>query len=155
LSMLALAGVGGAYLWGKREAELLQPRSPDLIRAQRNLPPPLPGQAAIALVIGYDHRANEAAKTPSRSDTGMLARADPTTKSLSMLSFPRDLTVQVTCPKHPTFLGRINEAYAECKSVGTLATVQALTHLPINFLITVNFRGFKQVVDRLDGIWVD
>jgi LytR_cpsA_psr family/LytR cell envelope-related transcriptional attenuator len=27
--------------------------------------------------------------------------------------------------------------------------------LPINFLITVNFHGFKEVVDKLGGVWMD
>jgi hypothetical protein len=30
-----------------------------------------------------------------------------------------------------------------------------LTGLPINYLITVNFHGFKQVVDTLGGVWMD
>ena len=34
-------------------------------------------------------------------------------------------------------------------------TVKALTGLPINYLITVNFRGFRQIVDRLGGAWID
>ena len=30
-----------------------------------------------------------------------------------------------------------------------------LIGLPINYLITVNFRGFKQIVNRLGGVWID
>ena len=30
-----------------------------------------------------------------------------------------------------------------------------LTGLPINYLITVNFHGFKEIVDRLGGVWID
>ena len=30
-----------------------------------------------------------------------------------------------------------------------------LTGVPINFLVTVNFRGFKQVVSRMGGVWID
>src|SRR5207248_8587338 len=29
------------------------------------------------------------------------------------------------------------------------------TGLPVNYLITVNFHGFKQVVDTLGGVWMD
>ena len=39
--------------------------------------------------------------SPSRSDTLMLVRADPTTDSLSMLSFPRDLRVGDPLPEQP------------------------------------------------------
>jgi LCP family protein required for cell wall assembly len=85
----------------------------------------------------------------------MLVRADPETKSVSMLSFPRDLFVEIHCPGRPTFGGRINGAYSECGTKGTLETVRKLTGLPINYLITVNFRGFRQLVDAIGGVWMD
>ena len=50
---------------------------------------------------------------------------------------------------------RINSAYSRCGSKGTLLTVGKLTGLPINYLITVNFHGFKEVVDKLGGVWMD
>ena len=33
--------------------------------------------------------------------------------------------------------------------------MRKLTGVPVNYLITVNFRGFTQVVDKLGGIWMD
>ena len=36
-----------------------------------------------------------------------------------------------------------------------MLTVKHLTGLPINYLITVNFHGFKEVVDKLGGVWMD
>ena len=27
--------------------------------------------------------------------------------------------------------------------------------MPINYLITVDFHGFKQIVDKLGGVWID
>ena len=72
-----------------------------------------------------------------------------------MMSFPRDMTVNVHCPGQPAFVGKINSAYAYCGSKGTLQTVRDLVGLPINYLITVNFRGFKQIVNRLGGVWID
>ncbi len=50
---------------------------------------------------------------------------------------------------------RINSAYSRCGSKGTLLTVEKLTDLPVNYLITVNFHGFKEVVDKLGGVWMD
>ncbi len=154
--MLALALVGGLYLFFHESVAAVRAHSADVKSAQKflgDVPPP--GHAAIALVIGYDRRAGEGEGIPSRSDTVMLLRADPETKSISMMSFPRDLIVDVVCPGQPTFRGRINEAYARCGSKGTLGTVRNLIDLPINYLITVNFRGFKQIVNRLGGIWID
>ena len=52
-------------------------------------------------------------------------------------------------------MDRINSAYSRCSAKGTLLTIKHLTGLPINYLITVNFHGFKEVVDKLGGIWMD
>ena len=72
-----------------------------------------------------------------------------------MMSFPRDMVVNVHCPGQPVFAGKINSAYANCGSKGTVQTVSDLIGLPINYLITVNFRGFKKIVNRLGGVWID
>ncbi len=153
--MVVCAIAGGAYLFFHREVSNVQAHSSEVKIAQKRLDVPMPGEAAIALVIGYDHRANESASMPSRSDTVMLLRADPQVKAISMLSFPRDLTVTDICPGKPPFHDRINAAYAVCGAPGTLATVKALTGLPINYLITVNFHGFKDIVNRVGGVWLD
>ena len=124
-------------------------------RALKSLQIALPGEPATALVLGYDHRADEGKNAPSRSDTLMLVRADPGGKTISLLSFPRDLNVPIDCPGHSTFTAKINAAYATCGAVGSLRTVRDLTGLPINYIITINFRGFRQLVDTLDGVWLD
>jgi LCP family protein required for cell wall assembly len=154
LVMLAGAIAGGAWLWVQKSVEAVQPHSADVIQSAPFLRAPLPGKPSIALVIGYDRRFKDRG-LPSRSDTIMLIRADPRTKSISLLSFPRDLRVPVVCPGHYAHVGKINEAFADCKAKGTLATVKNLTKLPINYLITVNFRGFREIVDRLGGVWID
>ena len=156
IAVLAVALVAGIYLFFHESVAAIRAHSVDVKAAQKLLGAvPAPGHAAIALVIGYDHRANEAATQPSRSDTVMLLRADPSTKTVSMLSFPRDMIVNVHCPGQTTYVGKINSAYATCGSKGTLQTVRDLIGLPINYLITVNFRGFKQIVNRLGGVWID
>jgi LCP family protein required for cell wall assembly len=156
LSSFGLAVGGGSYLWAHQVVLRLQPHSTDVVKASKALSIALPNQPALALVIGYDHRANEASTDPSRSDTVMLIRADPTTKTISLLSFPRDLLVPIYCDSStPLATDRINSAYARCQSKGTLETVEHLTGLSVNYLITVNFHGFKEVVDKLGGVWMD
>ena len=117
-----------------------------------------PGHAAIALVIGYDVRKGKEFSDVSRSDTVMLIRADPVTNTISLLSIPRDLGVPIYCPKNGNAsLGveKINQAYADCEAPGTVDTVRHLSGLPINYLITVNFHGFQEIVDKIGGIWLD
>jgi LCP family protein required for cell wall assembly len=151
--LLALGGTGGAYLYYHESVSQVSAHSKDVKLAEHRLDLPKPNQPATALVLGYDHRYGEGDR--GRSDTMMLLRADPTTDSISMLSFPRDLVVPLWCGQHQYLPDRINNAYALCGSKGALDTVKHLTGLPVNYLITVNFLGFIQIVDRVGGVWVD
>jgi len=161
--MLAGSIGGGAYLFFHKSVGELGPKSRDQIVASQLckgkaagsacLNPVTPHNPAIGLVIGYDKRYGEVGN--SRSDTLMLIRTQPSPEAISLLSFPRDLQVDIRCKGQDLGLDKINAAYSYCKSSGTLATVRALTGLPINYLITVDFRGFSQVVDKLGGIWID
>ena len=128
---MCIAGVaGGAYLYFHESVAAVAVESEDVKKAVQKLDIVLPGAAANALVIGYDRRADESEGTPSRSDTIMLVRADPDEKTISLLSFPRDMTVDVHCPSGAQYRGKINSAYAECGPEGTLQTVKALTGSP-------------------------
>jgi LCP family protein required for cell wall assembly len=153
LVLLALGSAGGAYLYYHESVVAVEAHSKDVKIASKHLDLPLPNQPATALVVGYDKRKGDTDR--GRSDTLMLLRADPATKSISMLSFPRDLVTPVWCGNTAYASQRINQAYALCGSKGALDTVKKLTGLPINYLITVNFRGFIEIVDRVGGVWVD
>jgi LCP family protein required for cell wall assembly len=165
LIVLVSGLVGGFYLWAHEKAFALGCQTAGCERASQRLDVINdPHQPAIALVIGYDHRAGEGGD-PSRSDTMMLIRADPVTKTISLLSLPRDLDVPIYCPSRtasgrngPAVVydhGRINSAYALCGPIGSLETVRHLTGLPVNYLISVNFLGFIAVVNKLGGVWMD
>jgi LCP family protein required for cell wall assembly len=153
--VLVSGAVGGTYLYLHESVAALAPKTAATKRAAKQLDVPLPGRPAVALIIGYDHRLADGKNAPSRSDTIMLARADPETESISLLSFPRDMRVEIHCPGHLPFTDRINVAYATCGPQGSLQTIKALTGLQINYLVTVNFLGFVQIVDRLGGAWMD
>ena len=168
VTSLALAVSGGAYLYLHQSVASVRAHTKAVVRASHLLNTPLPHQAAVALVIGYDHRANEAKTDPSLSDTLMLVRADPVTDTISLLSFPRDLEVPIYCPatsdtkddandpgRIVSSENRINSAYSDCGPSGTLLTISHLTNVPISYLITVNFHGFKEIVDKIGGVWLD
>lgn len=156
LLMVALALVAGAYLYYNQSVAAVTAHSHDVRVAEKHLDIPLPHQPTIALVVGYDKRKGKEAETNgSRSDTIMLLRTDPEANAITMLSFPRDLHTQIWCNDRVVAVDRINVAYSTCGSKGTLDTVKHLTGLPINYLITVDFHGFKQVVDKVGGVWVD
>jgi LCP family protein required for cell wall assembly len=152
--MLVAALGGGAWLFFDQSVEAIKPHTKAVIEAQDLLADvPKAGKPTTALILGYDKRFNEGGF--GRSDTLILVRADPATDSISMLSFPRDLMVPIYCPGRGVFTDKINAAYANCNVKGSVATIHNLTHLGINYVITVNFRGFRQVVDRLGGVWID
>jgi LCP family protein required for cell wall assembly len=163
LWLLAFAGMvagglaGAAYLYFDDTVEDIVAETPEVKIAAERLSVPLPNQPATALVIGYDKRLGVEATEEARSDTIMLLRADPSgsRESISMLSFPRDLWVDVRCPGRGSFPGAINQAYLTCKEQGVVETVKGLTGLDINYLVTVNFRGFKLMVEKLGGVWID
>jgi LCP family protein required for cell wall assembly len=153
---------GGLYLYTHETLETIAAKTPAAIASSKdkNLHTiASPSEAATALIVGYDARqgADAAAGQSSRSDTIMLVRADPTTDTLSLLSFPRDLNVPIYCNGSDVPVGtdRINSAYARCTVQGTLDTVAHLTGLSINYVITLDFHGFKLLVNRLRGVYLD
>jgi LCP family protein required for cell wall assembly len=158
IAVLVAAGAlaGGAWLYINESVAEVRAHTPEVIDAQEELDVAKADQPTVAMVIGYDKRLGPESSLGSRSDTIMLLRADPNEKVVSMLSFPRDLVVPIPgCKGQLPFTGRINEAYTSCGPRGTLKTVKELTHIPINYIITVNFIGFRDIVDDLGGVYLD
>jgi LCP family protein required for cell wall assembly len=154
-----LVGIGGGY-WLEGEQTVVDidrasRRDPQIRKAAKQLDIPLPDRPTIAIAVGQDiRRWAKGDERGGRADTVMLLRADPSIGTLSMLSFPRDLIVPIHCPGR-TFSGAINAAYAECGLQGTVQTVKRLTGLPIHYIVTIDYRGFIQTVDKLGGVWMD
>ena len=148
LLVLALAGGGYAY-WYLQDTltAITQTSDKEQQVAQEGLAVALPNQPITALVIGEDRRPGEG---PGRSDTMMMVRIDPRTKSIAMMSFPRDLVVNV-----PGYGRRpINEAYELGQEPLALATVKELTGLQINYLVPLDFRAFQRIVGTFGGVWL-
>ena len=154
---------GGVYLYGHETLNAIAAHSKPVRDAQSILSRiPSPSQPAIALVAGYDHRAGNGSSSyaGSNSDTVMLLRADPTNDTLSLLSFPRDLNVPIYCSGDTVYThSRINAAWALCPGDegprATVDTVEHLTGLQINYLITLDFHGFKEIVNKLHGVYMN
>jgi LCP family protein required for cell wall assembly len=148
---------GGLWLWAEHSVAEVRPQTAAEKEAQEILDQVPPAdQPAVALIVGYDFRKGEFAREESRSDTLMLLRADPGQKTISMLSFPRDLLVELPgCETAAPRLAKINEAFTDCGIKGTIETVRQLTGVPINYYITVDFRGFIDIVNKLGGVYMD
>jgi LCP family protein required for cell wall assembly len=161
--VVAAGAAGGLYLYTHESVGALKARDKPTVNAALKLNAiASASQPAIALVAGYDHRAGLGTKSlqGSNSDTLMLVRADPTNHTLSLLSFPRDLWVQIYCHGDvPYTTDRINSAWSICPGnngpLATVNTIEHLTHLPINYLVTVDFHAFKQLVNQLHGVYMN
>jgi LCP family protein required for cell wall assembly len=153
---------GGLYLYTRETLNALGPHTQQAKKTAKDKNVQSiasPTQPATALIIGYDTRrgVDAANGQQSRSDTIMLVRGDPTNHTLSLMSFPRDLQTAIYCNGSdvPRTNDRINLAWAICGEQGTLDTVAHLTNIPINYVITVDFHGFKLLVNKLHGVYMD
>jgi LCP family protein required for cell wall assembly len=137
--------------WAHSLVDAVGSISSDVKIAQGDLSKNLPTSSdpAVALVVGSDFRASEGADG-SRSDTLMLVRIDPRTKYISLLSLPRDLHVEI--PGHG--VDKINAAYSYGGYKLALKTVENVTGVPVNYLVTVDFRGFRDLVNSFGGVYV-
>jgi polyisoprenyl-teichoic acid--peptidoglycan teichoic acid transferase len=103
------------------------------------------------LVVGTDGGRAPGRGDANRSDSLMLVRLDPETHRISYLSIPRDLRVEI--PGYGT--SKINAANQLGGPALTIATVKALTGLPVDHVIVVDFDGFKELIDAIGGIEVN
>lgn len=162
--VVASGAAGGLYLYGHESLQSVSAHTHQLVNAEKNgtLNVPDASKPAIALVAGYDVRGKPNGPNPyagSNSDTLMLMRADPANDTLSLLSFPRDLWVNIYCHGDTVYTqSRINSAWSICGNNGpaaTLDTMERLTGLKVNYLITLDFHAFKQIVNHLHGVYMN
>ena len=85
-----------------------------------------------------------------RSDSMMVARIDPSSQHVDLLSVPRDLWVTIP-GGDPDEHHRINEAYAGGRQQ-LIETIEANLGIDINHYLEVDFTGFKELVAAIDGV---
>jgi LCP family protein required for cell wall assembly len=120
---------------------------------------PWDGKSRFTMImVGLDRRPNETGLA-YRTDTMMLISIDPGTKSLGVLSIPRDLFVSV--PGYSE-LQRINSpmVLGELRQVGygpqlMMQTVQYNLGIRVHDYVAVDFDTFITLVDAIGGIDVD
>jgi len=109
------------------------------------------GKPQTIMLLGSDRRA-KASKRDRRSDTIMLIHLDAQDSAISVMSIPRDLLVDI--PNHGR--QKINAAYSYGGARLTLRVVKQVLDLKdINHVVDVNFKGFREAVDRIKCVYVD
>ena len=131
----------------------------DLKRTVIGLPTVAMGKPANYLIIGSDSRAfvktkkqqeqfgSKATETGQRSDTMMVAHVDPKAKTTLLVSFPRDLWVDIP----GLGFAKLNAAFNHGPKT-VIATLKKNFDIQINHYIEVDFAGFKSIVDSIGTV---
>ncbi|HEY6471530.1 MAG TPA: LCP family protein, partial [Acidimicrobiales bacterium] len=164
LVLLGALGAGGVYFYAKyRYDEIKKVHAKHLVAQSAD-----PMQPFNILVVGSDSRAfvgdnqtlssevgNEGNAGGQRSDVTMVARFDPANKTVTILSIPRDLWVNI--PGNDSGISgmnRINAAYDSGPDL-LIQTIEKDLGIQINHYVNVDFPGFTDMVNALGGITLD
>ncbi len=122
---------------------------------------PDPGGPRTFMVLGSDKREGVDADSPPRSDTILLARADPGKDAITVMSIPRDLKLEI--PGHGE--GKINSAFELGGRKGgprlVVRTVKKLFEdatgekFPITNVMVMDYGAFRRAVNYIEGVYVD
>ncbi len=164
LIVLAAVGAGGLYFYADyRFDQIKKVHAKHLIRTA-----PVSEQKPFTmLLVGSDTRAfvdnatqvnafgSDAAEGGSRSDVTMAVRIDPAAKTVTVLSIPRDLWVDI--PGDVTNISGMNRINAAFNSGPDLLiqTIEQDLDIPINHYASVDFPGFSGMVNALGGVTMD
>lgn len=100
------------------------------------------------LMLGVDERPGDR----GRSDTMIVITVNPHTKSMEMLSIPRDTRTEI--------VGRgtddkLNHAYAFGGVEMSMNSVEKFLDIPIDYYVKMNMDGFQEIVNAVGGIRVN
>ncbi|WP_214760439.1 LCP family protein [Exiguobacterium sp. s146] len=89
-----------------------------------------------------------------RTDSLMVATFNKESLQVTLVSIPRDSYVDIVTTDGE-FKDKINHAYAYGGIDTTIATVEKLFDIPIDYYATINFDGIEDLVDAVGGVEVD
>ncbi|WP_369247058.1 LCP family protein [Streptomyces sp. R41] len=165
--VLGVVGVGWAA-YEKLNANITSDdgAAAELARYEKERPTSLVHDAQNILLIGSDSRSGDGNRKygrdsgTERSDTTILLHLAADRHSATAVSLPRDLMVDVpSCRRpdgtrtRPTF-AMFNSAFQTGGSACTIRTVEKLTNVRVDHHMVVDFHGFKDMVDAVDGVEV-
>jgi LCP family protein required for cell wall assembly len=165
--VLGAAGIGwAAYekLNGNITAD--DDAAAELARYEKERPTALVRDAQNILLIGSDSRSGVGNKKygrdsgTERSDTTILLHLSANRRSATAMSLPRDLMVDVPGCRRPDgtrtdpMFAMFNYAFQVGGSACTIRTVEKLTNIRVDHHMVVDFHGFKDMVDAVDGVEV-
>ncbi|WP_371933664.1 LCP family protein [Streptomyces castrisilvae] len=163
--VLVAAGIGW-WLYRKLDGNIHTDTSAaaELKVYEKERPVSVVHDAENILLIGSDSRAGDNRKYgrddggSQRSDTTILLHLAADRKSATAMSIPRDLMVDIpTCHKadksasKPQF-AQFNWAFEMGGTACTIRTVEKMTGIRIDHHMVIDFNGFKDMVDAVNGV---
>ncbi|RPK82715.1 LCP family protein [Streptomyces sp. ADI98-10] len=166
-SFLVLVAAGaGWWLYKKLDGNITTDTSAaaELKAYEKERPAPVVMDAQNILLIGSDSRAGDNREYgrddggSQRSDTTILLHLAADRKSATAVSLPRDLMVEI--PSCRTADGKetrerftqFNAAFELGGTACTIRTVERMTGIRVDHHMVVDFNGFKDMVDAVDGV---
>jgi LCP family protein required for cell wall assembly len=157
-SVVTVGSVAAAEWYGEKKVKEIRPFD-GAVDQTLDSEPDEPGDPANFLIVGSDTRGfvdtteeqgqfgNEGETGPPKSDTIMIVHVDPASETGMVLSFPRDLWVNIPGRGE----AKINAAFND--GIGKLIeTIQANFDVPVHHALQVDFAGFKDMVDAIGNI---
>ncbi|MDG9719062.1 LCP family protein [Streptomyces sp. DH24] len=166
--LLVVAAGAGWAVYTKLDGNITpdEAAAAELARYEKDRPTSLVRDAQNILLIGSDSRSGDGNARygrdsgTERSDTAILLHLAAGRRSATAVSLPRDLMVDVPgCLRRdgsrtePTF-AMFNYAFQAGGSACTIRTVERLTGIRVDHHVVVDFHGFKEMVDAVDGVEV-
>ncbi|MFE9442600.1 LCP family protein [Streptomyces sp. NPDC006602] len=166
--VLLAAGGAGWAVYAKLDGNITsdEAAAAELARYEGERPTSLVRGAQNILVIGSDSRSGDENRRygrdsgTERSDTTILLHLAAGRGSATAVSLPRDLMVDVPSCRRPDgsrsepMFTMFNYAFQVGGSACTIRTVERLTNIRVDHHIVVDFHGFKDMVDAVDGVEV-
>ncbi|MFB8141503.1 LCP family protein [Streptomyces parvus] len=163
--VLIAAGVGW-WMYKKLDGNITTDTSAaaELKAYEKERPTPVVMDAQNILLIGSDSRAGDNRKYgrddggSQRSDTTILLHLAADRKSATAVSIPRDLMVEIpSCrtaddKKTRERFTQFNSAFELGGTACTIRTVERMTGIRVDHHMVVDFNGFKDMVDAVDGV---
>ncbi|WP_010272223.1 LCP family protein [Paenibacillus senegalensis] len=151
VSLLIAAAVYANYLKDKVEDVIESVGTPEVVLPEHSAKV----KPLTIMLLGIDHRKETGSLN---TDVIMVISLNPEDKSATVVSIPRDVQMFPEGLPHrkanyyyPYFYLQDQEtAFAKTKQV-----FSDYLDIPIDYMVTINFEGFKKVVDELGGLMID
>ncbi|MFB7270488.1 LCP family protein [Streptomyces sp. NPDC056244] len=169
-SVVVLAAAGaGWWFYKKLDGNIRTDTTAaaELRTYEKERPTPIVLDAKNILLIGSDTRSGEGNGKygqddggSQRSDTTILLHLAADRQSATAVSLPRDLMVDIPSCRKPdgtrstAQFAQFNWAFQFGGAACTIRTVEKLTGIRVDHHMVIDFTGFKDVVDAVDGVEV-